>query len=115
MSGTVASSDHDLIGTSAGSVGFNSANGDLIGINPLLEPLGTFGGPTETMLPEFSSPVLASGDDAARANVSGLVALYEGEGNANDRIGGNNGSPQGNVAFAAGKVGRPSVSTAAVM
>jgi uncharacterized repeat protein (TIGR01451 family) len=37
---------------------------------------------------------------------SGLVAWYQGEDNANDIAGGNNGTPQGNVTYVAGKVGQ---------
>src|SRR5438105_2964029 len=35
---------------------------------------------------------------------SGMVAWYPGDGNANDIVGGNNGSPQGSVTFAPGEV-----------
>jgi hypothetical protein len=85
VSGTVISSDHDLIGDSAGSSGFSTANGDILnptligtvdnGFGPLpidvVEPLANNGGPTETLAltPGFlimgGNPAIGNGDPNA--------------------------------------------------
>jgi hypothetical protein len=70
VSGTVTSSDHDLIGVSDGSSGFNIGHGDLMGtianpLNPLLGPLAYNGGPTQTMALLPGSPAIDHGDNHA--------------------------------------------------
>jgi uncharacterized repeat protein (TIGR01451 family) len=68
FSGAVVSSDHDLIGIGTGSTGFSAAHGDLVGtsaapIDPLLTPLQSNGGPTQTMALLPSSPAIDKGDN----------------------------------------------------
>ena len=83
--GTVAASDHDLIGDGSDSNLSNSTNGDQVGtssspIDPLLAPTQIFppsveggdpvivgplqdnGGPTKTIALEFGSPAIGTGD-----------------------------------------------------
>src|SRR5262245_15128018 len=54
------------------------------------------------VLPDSSS----GSDDLCAPPPSGLVAWYPGDGNANDIVGGNNGTLQNGAAFAPGKVGQ---------
>jgi uncharacterized repeat protein (TIGR01451 family) len=68
--GTVASSDHDLIGDGTGSNLVNGASGDQVGtsnspINALLAPLASNGGPTQTMDLLPGSPAIDTGDNNA--------------------------------------------------
>src|SRR5262249_59336165 len=61
---------HDLIGDGTGASGF--INSDLVGtstnpIDPMLSPLGFYGGPTQTHLLLPGSPALAAGDIAFAA------------------------------------------------
>jgi hypothetical protein len=65
VSGFLRSQGHNLIGIGDGGSGF--ADTDLVGtadlpIDPMLEPLGDYGGPTQTMPPLPGSPVLNAGD-----------------------------------------------------
>jgi hypothetical protein len=39
----------------------NGVNGNIVGVNPLLAPLGNYGGPTQTMRPLPGSPVIGAG------------------------------------------------------
>jgi uncharacterized repeat protein (TIGR01451 family) len=63
VDGSIGSSDHDLIYNPGGSTGWN--NSDVLGLDPLLEALGNFGGPTETMPLAPTSPALNGGDNIA--------------------------------------------------
>jgi CSLREA domain-containing protein len=60
IAGLVNSGGHNLIGNSSGGSGF--AASDLLNINPVLAPLGNYGGPTQTfgLLP--GSPAIDAGD-----------------------------------------------------
>jgi hypothetical protein len=40
------------------------STGNLLGVNPLLDPLASNGGPTKTHKPSSSSPVIDAGDDS---------------------------------------------------
>ncbi len=66
-SNVTAGSTDNLIGNGTGLSGItNGINGNKIGyvtapINPLLAPLGTYGGTLQTMPPQAGSPALASG------------------------------------------------------
>jgi uncharacterized repeat protein (TIGR01451 family) len=107
--GPVTSSDHDLIGDGAGSTGFSALRGDLVGsdanpINPLLAPLGNYGGPTQTMPPLPGSPAIDAGATPP-PSAYGLQDWYEGQGNAADSAGNNPGTLAGGVTFAPGVVG----------
>jgi hypothetical protein len=53
----ITSGGYNLIGKTAGCA-FTSSTGDKLNKNPLLLPLGNYGGPTETMLPSPTSPVV---------------------------------------------------------
>ena len=66
----VVSLGHNLIGMTDGSSGWvtSAPNADLVGtvatpLNPLLAPLGDYGGPTQTMVPLFGSPAIGAGDN----------------------------------------------------
>src|SRR5262249_33972560 len=61
VSGTFTSQGHDLIGLTAGSSGW--AGSDLTGTDPLLAPLGNYGGPTQTMALLHGSPAIDAGSN----------------------------------------------------
>ena len=66
-SGTFASQGHNLIGKTDGSTGW--VGSDLTGtiaapLNPLLAPLGNYGGPTQTMALLPGSPAIDAGSNA---------------------------------------------------
>jgi hypothetical protein len=66
VSGAFSSQGHNLIGDGTGGSGF--ADTDLVGtadfpIDPQLEPLGDYGGPTQTMRPLPGSLVINAGDN----------------------------------------------------
>jgi hypothetical protein len=66
VAGLLFSRGHNLIGDGTGARGFHDT--DLVGtpdfpIDPQLEPLGDYGGPTQTMRPLPSSPVINAGDN----------------------------------------------------
>jgi uncharacterized repeat protein (TIGR01451 family) len=68
VSGSVLSSDHDLIGDPSGSSGFSTANGDIlsppfVGLDP--NGLQNNGGPTQTIALVSSSAAIDRGDDNA--------------------------------------------------
>jgi uncharacterized repeat protein (TIGR01451 family) len=70
VSGTVTSSDHDLIGDGTGSNLTNGTNSDQVGtssspINPKLGSLQDNGGPTQTMALWTGSPAIDAGDNNA--------------------------------------------------
>jgi len=57
----------------------NAAVGDLVGVDPRLGPLGSFGGPTETMLPRPDSPAVDIGPTFCSGNgldQRGFVRLF---------------------------------------
>jgi hypothetical protein len=60
--GTFNSQGHNLIQSISGSNGFG-VNGDILGVDPLLRPLGDYGGPTQTMGLMAGSPALDAGDN----------------------------------------------------
>jgi hypothetical protein len=73
--GSVTSSGNNLIGNPSGSNGFG-ASGDLVGtptqpVDPLLAPLGDYGGPTATMALGPGSPALDRGSNALAVDPSG--------------------------------------------
>jgi hypothetical protein len=82
LHGNVTSSDHDLIGDGTGFFLFTST-GDLIGgqngnpplIDPLLNPLGFYGGPTQTMPEKVDSPAIDAGDDSALVSIAGAEGV----------------------------------------
>ncbi len=59
---TFVSGGNNLIGNTSGSSGWVSS--DLTGINPLLAPLGNYGGPTETLALLPGSPALGAGNNS---------------------------------------------------
>ena len=54
---------HNLFGNITGGSGFVAT--DLLGLSPLLAPLGNYGGPTETMPLLPGSPAIDAGDNAS--------------------------------------------------
>ena len=81
--GPLASQGHNLIGIGDGGSGYAAT--DLVGtaalpIDPMLEPLGDYGGPTQTMRPLPWSPVINAGDntDAPATDQRGLPRIVLG-------------------------------------
>ena len=124
FAGTVAYSDHNLVDNSAGSSGFSAANGELLNINADLASLGNNGGPLPTMPPLPGSPLINVGDTGIAGEsvpglvsligveqttqaqtISGLVSYWQGDGNANDATGMNNGTLEGGATYGAGEDG----------
>jgi uncharacterized repeat protein (TIGR01451 family) len=62
VDGTFNSQGHNLIQIISGSSGFG-VNGDITGVDPLLNSLGDYGGPTQTMALRAGSPALDAGDN----------------------------------------------------
>jgi len=58
--GAFTDSGHNLIGNTAGSSGFSSLT--ITGVNPLLNPLGNYGGATQTLSLGYGSVALNNGD-----------------------------------------------------
>jgi uncharacterized repeat protein (TIGR01451 family) len=108
VSGSVFSSDHNLIGNTAGSTGFSTANGDLLNVSPNLAPLGNYGGPTQTMPLLPGSHGIDAGDNSVLGpkSIPGLAHWYQANGNANDSAGTSNGTLNGGVSYAAGVTGQ---------
>jgi hypothetical protein len=66
--GAFSSLGHNLIGITDGGTGFDANLGDLLGtaanpLDPLLNPLGFYGGTTQTMTLQYNSPALDAGDN----------------------------------------------------
>jgi len=55
------SGSNNLIDASTAGGLTNGVNGNIVGVNPLLAPLGNYGGPTQTMPPLPGSPVIGAG------------------------------------------------------
>jgi hypothetical protein len=55
--GTFTSLGYDIIGSTTGA-NYTSGTGDQIGAAPVLDALGNYGGPTQTMLPASTSPAV---------------------------------------------------------
>jgi predicted outer membrane repeat protein len=66
LSSGVTSLGFNLIGNTAGSSGWVSS--DLLNVNPLLAPLGNFGGPTQTVAILPGSPAIGAGNGAFVTN-----------------------------------------------
>jgi len=67
--GTVTTDlSHNLVGNTSGSSGFTQPS-DLLNVNPLLAPLGNYGGPTQTMALMQGSPAI----DAGSASIPGVT------------------------------------------
>jgi hypothetical protein len=83
VSGTLNSQGHNLIGNGTGGSGF--ADSDMVGtsadpIDPQLEPLGDYGGPTPTMRPLPTSSAVDAGDntDAPDTDQRGFDRIVNG-------------------------------------
>ncbi len=83
VNGTLVSLGHNLIGDGTGGHGF--AASDLVGttgapIDPQLEPLGDYGGPTQTLRPLPTSPAVDAGDntDAPPTDQRGFDRIVNG-------------------------------------
>ncbi|HEV8063696.1 MAG TPA: PQQ-binding-like beta-propeller repeat protein, partial [Acidimicrobiales bacterium] len=63
--GTIADAGYNLEDDPADSCGFSLREYDIVGLSPDLGPLGSNGGPTQTMEPAASSPVLNQIPDPA--------------------------------------------------
>jgi hypothetical protein len=64
VGGIIASAQNNLIQSPAGHNIQNGVNGNIIGQNPLLSPLGNYGGPTMTFALLPGSPALNAGSNA---------------------------------------------------
>ena len=60
-SGSVVSNGHNLESTTPDQCGLTGP-GDLVGVNPLLDPLADYGGPTDTMALAPGSPAIGHGN-----------------------------------------------------
>ena len=78
--------NYSLIGNTAGSgIGPTTGNGNVLNQDPLLTPLGAFGGPTLTHALRTGSPAIDMGDPNAAAGVAG-VPLFDQRGDGFDRV-----------------------------
>ena len=66
LGGTVSSESNDVFYNNTGGdgTGFTLSSTDVTGKDPLLLPLGNYGGPTQTMLPRAASPAICAGSDS---------------------------------------------------
>jgi HYR domain len=60
VDGTVTSNGHNLLGNTTGATGF-TGTGDQTAANPMLAPLASNGGPTQTMALTIGSPAIDAG------------------------------------------------------
>lgn len=67
--GTIATGGHNLFGTTSGAT-ITLGPGDLVNPTPLLGPLGSFGGPTQTIPLLAGSPAIDAGSDAVCAGAT---------------------------------------------
>ncbi len=66
------SGNNNLIDDASSSGGLtNGVNGNIVGVNPLLAPLGNYGGPTQTMALLPGSPAIDAGDTALAVDDQG--------------------------------------------
>jgi hypothetical protein len=100
-------SDYNLIGD--GSGGLSTANHNLLGVNPLLAPLGNYGGPTQTMALLPGSPAIDAGssayggstDQRGKPRVGATdIGAFESQGFTLAVSSGNNQTATGGTAFA---------------
>lgn len=83
VDGAVTSSGHNLLGVTTGATGF-SGTGDQIGANPMLAPLASNGGATQTMALSPGSPAIDAGVAAgALFDQRGRPRTYDDPGVAN--------------------------------
>ncbi|HEV8064540.1 MAG TPA: choice-of-anchor Q domain-containing protein, partial [Acidimicrobiales bacterium] len=68
--GSVTDDGYNLISNASSGCGFGANSSDLVGANPELGPLAANGGPTKTMEPSATSPVLEQIPNPAVASVS---------------------------------------------
>lgn len=74
--GSITDAGFNLEDDASASCGFSSAGHDLVGVDPGLQALGSNGGPTETMEPEPTSPVLDQIPDPTSVSIgAGSVSL----------------------------------------
>ncbi|MEO0897802.1 MAG: T9SS type A sorting domain-containing protein [Bacteroidota bacterium] len=74
----IASNGHNLIQDSLGSSLFIREPGDIFGVNPLLDPLGNYEGPTLTHRLQTGSPAIDAGnnDTAAEFDQRGFPRIF---------------------------------------
>jgi hypothetical protein len=72
----VTSLGDNLVGDPSGATGFTQPP-DLLGVNPLLAPLGNYGGPTPTMALLPGSPAINAGSNALAVDPSGNPLLTD--------------------------------------
>jgi serine/threonine protein kinase len=83
------------------------ANGDVLDVQFTTSTLRVLTGFGKTELPvKLIKSIRVSAVSNPGQMPSGLVALWSGEGNADDSVGGNNGQLVGNIGFMPGKVGQ---------
>jgi hypothetical protein len=109
-SGTIAINDHNLIGvTGSNACGLtNGAGGSLIGVDPLLSPLGNYGGSTATFALLPGSPAINAGgatcpatDQRGKGRVGACdIGACESQGFTLAKSGGDNQAAVVNTAFA---------------
>jgi uncharacterized repeat protein (TIGR01451 family) len=108
VSGAVGLNDHNIVGNSSGSSGFAPFNGNLLDAATTglqLAPLGSYGGPTQTMPLLLGSTGIDAGSTPPPSTF-GLQDWYQGQNNAADSAGSNPGTTSGGVTYTAGAVGQ---------
>ncbi|MBL8153115.1 MAG: SH3 domain-containing protein, partial [Anaerolineae bacterium] len=76
IAGTVVSLGNNLVGDPGTTTGWFSS--DLLGVDPLLAPLGDYGGPTQTMALFDGSPVIGAGYCLGDQTAPGVTADQRG-------------------------------------
>jgi CSLREA domain-containing protein len=65
INGTVDTGTYTIVGNTAGTTGIvDGVSGNKVGVNPLLSPLGNYGGPTQTYKLLNGSPAMDAGTNA---------------------------------------------------
>ena len=69
--GAIASAQYNLIQSAAGNGIQNGVDGNIVGTDPLLSPLGNYGGPTQTFALLPGSPAIDAGSDSLALDANG--------------------------------------------
>jgi hypothetical protein len=75
VNGTIASQGYNLFGDPSGAAGLQTS--DLRNLDPLLAPLGNYGGPTQTMALLPGSPAINAGSNGLAVDPSGNPLLTD--------------------------------------
>jgi hypothetical protein len=81
-----ADSSHNLVGDAATAGGLSLANNNIIGQDPLLAPLGDYGGRTQTHALLTGSPAIDAGQNAFAVDADGMLLEFDQRGVGFPRI-----------------------------